>query len=85
MFAREARASMRTRDRRSPYIHRMSVCANFRPDRPSRLAAYTGQNRTGQDRTEQNVTETVLQKYNILEPVSVGGWTQNSAALDHSF
>jgi hypothetical protein len=47
----------------------MSVCANFQPDRPCCLAVYTGQNRT-----EQNVTETILEKYNILEPVSVGGW-----------
>jgi hypothetical protein len=57
------RACLRTRDRRSPYLHRivpMSECANFQPDRPSRLAAYTGQNRTG-----QNVTETILEKYNI--------------------
>jgi hypothetical protein len=59
MFARDARASMRTRDRRPPYLHRivpMSVCANFQLDRPSRLAAYTGQ-----DRTEQDVTETILE------------------------
>jgi hypothetical protein len=32
------RASMRTRDRRFP----MGVCANFLPNRSSRLAAYTG-------------------------------------------
>jgi hypothetical protein len=59
---------MRTRDRRSPYLHRivpMSGCANFQPDRPSRVAAYTGQDRTEQDRTGQNVTETILEKYNI--------------------
>jgi hypothetical protein len=42
---RAQRASMRTRDRRSPYLHRivpMSVCADVGPDRPSRFAAYTG-------------------------------------------
>jgi hypothetical protein len=41
-----------------PYLHRivpMSVCANFEPNRPSRVAAYTGQHRT----------EAILEKYNI--------------------
>jgi hypothetical protein len=38
----------------TPYLHRTvpkSACANFEPDRPSRLAAYAGQNRTEQNRT----------------------------------
>jgi hypothetical protein len=45
MFARAARTSMRTRDRRPPYllsIVPMSVCTNLGPYRPSRLAAYAG-------------------------------------------
>jgi hypothetical protein len=66
---------MRTRDRRPPYLHRivpMRVCArSAQSDRPSRLAAYSKQ-----DRTEQHRTEAILEKYNILEPVSVGGWTK---------
>jgi hypothetical protein len=63
---------MRTRDRRAPYLHLivpMSVCANVRPYRPSRLAAYIYW-------TTQHRTEAILETYNILEPVSVGGWEQ---------
>jgi hypothetical protein len=40
-----ARACMRTPVRRLPYVHGigpMRVCANVGPNRPSRLAAYTG-------------------------------------------
>jgi hypothetical protein len=47
----------------TPYLYHIVpriVCAHFQPDRPSRLAAYTGQDRTG-----QNVTETISEKYNI--------------------
>jgi hypothetical protein len=42
-----------TRTHRHPYLHRivpMSICANFGPDRPSRLAAYSEHNNTAQDR-----------------------------------
>jgi hypothetical protein len=49
----------------------VSVCANFQPDRPIRLAAYSEQHNTTQHRTEA-----IVEKYNILEPVSVGGWTK---------
>jgi hypothetical protein len=60
--ARSARINVHWRAP-TPYLHRivpMSVCANVLPERPSRLAAYTGHKRTGQD-----VAETILEKYYI--------------------
>jgi hypothetical protein len=49
--SRSPRSAERAELRPTPYLHRIfpiSICANFGPDRPSRLAAYTGQHNTGQ-------------------------------------
>jgi hypothetical protein len=38
----------------------MSVCANFEPNKPSRLAAYTGQHNAA-----QHITYAIVEKHNL--------------------